>query len=515
MESLGVIHLVGLFLMCILWAVLINLLRKVWWRPRCIQRALASQGVKGPGYRFFHGNSEEISEMMDKSMSRSMELSHNILPKVFPHIHLWINIYGKNFLSWRGAKPELVITEPELIREMLNDREQFFCKTDIDKYMKKILGNGLLESEGEKWVKLRKLANKSFHAESLRNMIPTMVESVEAMLQRWREYDGKEIDAHEEFRFLMAEIISRTAFGSSYLEGQEIFKMLRQLVILSSKNAYKTRIPIIGNFSKDADDIESEKLHIQIQESIIGIVKRREKLTAGERHGFGDDFLGLHLKAHYYDSNKKNCISIEDIIDQCKTFYSAGHGTTSILLSWTILLLAIHRDWQEKAREEVLRLFGQKAPTSEGISRLKTMSMIINESLRLYPPAVYTERKTKKGAKLGNISLPENINVLVPILAVHHDPTIWGEDVNDFSPERFSGGVASATKNNNPAAFMPFSLGPRTCVGLNFAINEAKITLSMILQRYAFTLSQLYVHSPVQIVTLRPQHGIQVLLHRL
>lgn len=75
---------------------------------------------------------------------------------------------GKNFLNWRGAKPELVITEPELIRELLNDREQLFCKTDIDKYMKKLLGNGLLESEGEKWAKLRKLANKSFHAESLR-----------------------------------------------------------------------------------------------------------------------------------------------------------------------------------------------------------------------------------------------------------------------------------------------------------------------------------------------------------
>lgn len=143
------------------------------------------------------------------------------------------------------------------------------------------------------------------------------------------------------------------------------------------------------------------------------------------------------------------------------------------------------------------------------------MSMIINESLRLYPPAVYTERKTKKGAKLGNIRLPDNINVLVPILAVHHDPTIWGEDAKEFNPERFSEGVATATKNNNPSAFMPFSLGPRTCVGLNFAINEAKITLSMILQRYAFTLSKLYVHSPVQIVTLRPQHGIQVLLHPL
>lgn len=101
-------------------------------------------------------------------------------------------------------------------------------------------------------------------------------------------------------------------------------------------------------------------------------MKKREKLRRGEGESFGDDFLGLHLNAHY-DSNENDKISIDDIIDECKTFYSAGHGTTSILLSWTIFLLAIHKDWQEKARKEVLRLFGQNVPTSEGISRLKTV----------------------------------------------------------------------------------------------------------------------------------------------
>lgn len=512
MENLGIIHFLSPLLIYT-FLVLINFLLKVWWKPRWIKSALESEGIKGPPYKFFHGNSKEISQLMEKATSRSMELSHDILPKVLPHIHLWTNLYGKNFVNWQGSKAELVITEPELIRQMLNDKEQFFCKSDIDKYMKKVLGNGLLESEGEKWTKLRKLANKSFHAESLRNMFPSMIESVETMLERWRDFEGKEMDAHEEFRALMAEIISRTAFGSSYLEGQEIFKMLRELVMLSSKNAYKIRLPLISKFSKNSDDIECERIEKRIRESIIGIMKKREKLRRGEGESFGDDFLGLHLNAHY-DSNENDKISIDDIIDECKTFYSAGHGTTSILLSWTIFLLAIHKDWQEKARKEVLRLFGQNVPTSEGISRLKTMSMIINESLRLYPPAVYTERKTKKGAKLGNIKLPANINVQVPIVAVHHDPTIWGEDANLFNPERFSEGVAAATKNN-PAAFLPFSLGPRTCVGLNFAINEAKITLSMVLQRYAFTLSPVYIHSPIQIVTLRPQHGIQVVLHSL
>lgn len=140
--------------------------------------------------------------------------------------------------------------------------------------------------------------------------------------------------------------------------------------------------------------------------------------------------------------------------------------------------------------------------------------MILNESLRLYPPAIYARRTTKKGAKLGKFLLPSNLNVSIAILAVHHDPQIWGDDAHLFNPERFSQGVAGATKNN-PAAFLPFSLGPRTCVGSNFAITEAKITLSMILQRYAFTLSPSYIHSPVQMFALMPQHGVQVVLHAL
>ena len=142
------------------------------------------------------------------------------------------------------------------------------------------------------------------------------------------------------------------------------------------------------------------------------------------------------------------------------------------------------------------------------------MSMIINESLRLYPPVLAIIRKAEREVRLGKLTLPAEVLLFIPNIALHHDPQIWGEDVHLFKPERFSEGVAKATKNNMPA-FLPFGMGPRNCVGFNFATTEAKITLSMILQRYAFTLSPAYVHSPFQLLTLRPQHGVQVLLHSL
>lgn len=142
------------------------------------------------------------------------------------------------------------------------------------------------------------------------------------------------------------------------------------------------------------------------------------------------------------------------------------------------------------------------------------MNMIINETLRLYPPAIGVSRKVDKEVHLGKLILPANMLLQISSLAIHHDPQIWGEDVNDFKPERFSEGVAKATKNN-VAAYFPFGIGQRTCVGMNFAITEAKIALTMILQRYAFTLSPAYVHSPFLLITNRPQHGVQVLFHSL
>ena len=139
------------------------------------------------------------------------------------------------------------------------------------------------------------------------------------------------------------------------------------------------------------------------------------------------------------------------------------------------------------------------------------MNMIINECLRLYPPVITMTRKVEREVQLGNLTLPPNINIFMSVLALHHDPQIWGKDVHLFKPERFAQGVAKAT-NNNPAAFFPFGLGPRTCVGLNFTTNEAKLTLSMILQRYKFILSPNYVHYPADVFILTPKNGVQVIL---
>ncbi|CAL5428916.1 unnamed protein product [Camellia sinensis] len=493
--------------------VLINLFHKLWWTPIKIERMLNSQGIGGPGYRFIHGNTKEIRTMRAESISKPMDLSHQVFQRLQPHIHSWLKIYGKNFLMWNGPKAQLVITDSEFAKEILKNKEKAYIQMEIEGYLKKLLGNNsIVTSEGEKWSKLRKLGNHALHAESLKNMVPAMISSVEMMLERWKHCEGEEIEVYEEFRLLTSEVISRTAFGSSYLEGKDIFEMLTQLGIITVRNVFKIKLPVISQFWKSIDGIESEKLEEGIRDSILEIIKKRENAMA-EVGNYGTDLLGLLVKAsHDEDENKR--ITVETVIDECKAIYIAGHETTTTLLSWSVLLLAIHTDWQEEARKEVLEMFGQQHPNAEGIPRMKKMSMIINESLRLYPPIMYITKKAQRKVKLGQLTLPANINVTILILALHFDPQIWGDDVDLFKPERFSEGIAKAT-NNNPGVYLPFGFGQRSCVGMNFAINETKIALSMILQRYAFTLSPTYSHSPVQLLTVRPQHGIQVKLHPL
>ncbi|KAK9085235.1 hypothetical protein Sjap_025646 [Stephania japonica] len=199
----------------------------------------------------------------------------------------------------------------------------------------------------------------------------------------------------------------------------------------------------------------------------------------------------------------------QDLLFQSSQFaYIPGQETTATLLLWTIVLLSMHQEWQEHAREEVLRAFEKNQPDFDGLSHLKLMSMILYEVLRLYPPFPLLTRFTSKKAKLGEITFPQGVQVGLPILLIHHDRDLWGEDVGEFNPTRFSGGISKATKNK--VSYFPFGWGPQICIGLQFALIEVKIALTMILQRFYFKLSPTYVHAPHAVLTLQPQHGAPI-----
>ncbi|XP_028058844.1 cytochrome P450 CYP749A22-like [Camellia sinensis] len=170
-------------------------------------------------------------------------------------------------------------------------------------------------------------------------MVPAMTASVETMLERWRHREGKAIEVYEEFKLLTSEIISRTAFGSSYLEGKNIFDMLIKLSTIISRNEFKIRFPGIGKFVKSNDDTESDRIEHAIRDLIITMIqKREEKVAQGKSDNYGSDFLGSLIK-FYHDADDNSNISIDTMIDECKIFYIAGQETTNGLLAWSIFLL--------------------------------------------------------------------------------------------------------------------------------------------------------------------------------
>ncbi|CAI0390334.1 unnamed protein product [Linum tenue] len=178
---------------------------RLWWTPIRAQSKMRAQGIKGPSYRFIHGNTKEINLMSIEAAKQTMELSHHILPRLQPHIYSWIKLYEKIFMQWHGTRSQLVVTELELIKEVLNNKDGTYEKTHFHNFIRVLLGDGLVLSRGDKWLKMRKLANHAFHGESLKGMVPTMIASVEMRLERWKNNHGgknKEIDAFQEFKIL-------------------------------------------------------------------------------------------------------------------------------------------------------------------------------------------------------------------------------------------------------------------------------------------------------------------------
>ncbi|XP_068648996.1 cytochrome P450 734A1-like [Aristolochia californica] len=498
----------------------------LWWRPRRIEEHFAKQGIRGPPYRLFIGNVKEIVGLMLKASSQPMPLSHNILPRVLSFYHHWKKIYGGTFLVWFGPTARLTVADPDLIREIFGSNSEFYEKNESHPLVRQLEGDGLLSLKGEKWAYHRKIISPTFHMENLKLLIPVMGKTVVELTEKWSAMSNNgevEVEVSDWFQTVTEDVITRTAFGSSYEDGKAVFGLQAKQMVLAAEAFRNVFIPGF-RFLPTRQNMSSWKLDKEIKSSLVKLIGRRGKENPSSGGGGGcspRDFLGLMIGAgpastsRWTEAAKKaRTITVQDIVEECKTFFFAGKQTTSNMLTWTTVLLAMHTDWQDRAREEVLHVCGSRdIPTRDHIPKLKTLGMILNESLRLYPPAVATIRRAKADVELGPHKIPKGTELLIPILAVHHDPALWGKDAAEFNPARFSDGAARAARH--PMAFIPFGLGARTCIGQNLALLQAKLVLAIMLQRFSFTLAPKYRHAPTVLMLLYPQHGAPVVFRRL
>ncbi|KAG9447488.1 hypothetical protein H6P81_013616 [Aristolochia fimbriata] len=515
----------GVAVLCLCFVTWVSrVVYSIWWKPMKLERLLRKQGIVGPPHKLIYGNLNEIAAENHKARSEPMPFSHNIVTRVAPYLQHSAEKYGKLFVIWFGTHPRVTLFDPDLIREVLSNKFGHFEKPKANPFVKLFVG-GLAIHEGEKWAKHRRIINPAFHVEKIKRMLPSFSASCEELITKWQKVMDPdhgcscEVNVWPELQQLTGDVISRSAFGSNYKEGNRIFKLQSEQAALMMQAANSIYFPGF-QYVPTKKNLRRKEIDREVRTLLTGIIKKKEKaMKMGE--SATDDLLGLLIETNLKESDidveggKSKRLTVEDVIEECKLFYFAGQETTSVLLTWTMIVLSVHSDWQARAREEVLQIFGKNKPDYDGLSRLKIVSMILYEVLRLYPPVVNLIRTpVRREMKIGGgITIPTGVQLCLPILLVHHDKEIWGEDADEFNPERFSKGVSNASKYQT--AFVPFGWGPRICIGQNFALTEAKLALSMILQNFWFELSPAYVHAPFSVVTIQPQHGAQINLHRI
>ncbi|XP_043700981.1 cytochrome P450 CYP72A219-like [Telopea speciosissima] len=355
----------------------------------------------------------------------------------------------------------------------------------------------------------------------LKEMLPAFYTSCCELVNKWESMVASkgfgELDVWLELKNFTADVISRAGFGSNYEEGMKIFQLQTEQAELLIQAASSLYIPG-SRFIPTQRNRRMKEIDREVQARLRRIINKRMMAREMEEAS-KNDLLGILLESNSIETKElgksKNAgLSMEEVVGECKLFYFAGQETTAVLLTWTMILLSMHQDWQSRARKEVLQVFEDNKPTFDGLNNLKIVTMVLYEVLRLYPAAPMLNRFTYKEMKLGDITFPEGVWLTLPEIVVHRDRELWGEDAEEFNPERFSGGILKASKNQ-VISFFPFGWGPRICIGQNFSLIEAKMAMAMILKHFWFELSPSYAHAPYTVVTLQPQYGAPIILHKL
>ncbi|GMI71585.1 cytochrome P450, family 715, subfamily A, polypeptide 1 [Hibiscus trionum] len=497
----------------------LRVLFSFWVLPIRAYRKIKKNGFCGPTPTFPVGNITEMKSSKnvdDSSLGFSAIISHDIHSTVFPYFANWQNTHGKVFIYWLGTEPFLYIADPDFLKKMSSGvLGKSWGKPMVFKRDRKpMFGSGLVMVEGDDWVRHRHVITPAFSPPNLKAMASSMVEPATMMLNKWTTLISSgepEIDVEREITTTAGEIIARTSFGLSNRKGSEMYEKLRAMQItLFNSNRY-VGVP----FSKWLclkKNLEASKLGKEIDQLLLSIIDARTKSWDGNPQ---KDLLGLLMEGSHIDGRAGKSLSTRELVDECKTFFFGGHETTALALTWTLLLLALHPQWQEQLREEIREVIGDDDDIDfTRLSGLKKMEWVMKEVLRLYSPAPNAQRQAREDIKVDDLIIPNGTNIWIDVVGMHHDPALWGADVNEFRPERFKDdNLYGGCKHK--MGFLPFGFGGRMCVGRNLTMMEYKVVLTLMLRRFSFSTSPNYRHSPSILLSLRPKHGLPLMVQPL
>jgi cytochrome P450 len=393
--------------------------------------------------------------------------------------------------------PVYLVSHPDQIEEVLVTQNRNFIK---DKGLRlrpgrRLFGNGLLTSEGEFWIRQRRLAQPAFHRERIAAYGEVMVAYTERMLDEWRA--GEARDFHQDMMRLTLEIVAKTLFDAEAAdEADEVSQALE--AVQEQFSAQGSLSQLLGNFLPTPSYLRFQKAVKRLDEIIYRIIEQHR----GQQTG---DLLSLLLEAQDEDGSQ---MTDRQLRDEAITLFLAGHETTALALSWTCYLLGQHPAAEEQLVAELEEVLGDRAPGVADLPRLRYTEMIVKEARRLYPPAWGIGREALESCAIGGYRVPAGAQVMMCQWIVHRDPRYFDEP-EAFRPERWADDLA---KRLPKYAYFPFGGGPRLCIGNSLATMEATLILATIAQQFQLTLLPEHPVTLLPSITLRPKEGVKVRL---
>jgi cytochrome P450 len=395
-----------------------------------------------------------------------------------------------------GKFRSLFINHPDLIEDVLVNNSRKYLKGRILRANKYLFGEGLLTSEGDFWLRQRRLAQPAFHRARVNAYAATMAEYAEQLIASWQ--NGEERDIHEEMMQLALRIVSKTLFDADVTrDAKEIGETLDVLLQIAANFGRTILVPL---WVPSPRNIRA-KLGIKRLEKVIYRIIA-ERRANGRDTG---DLLSILLQAQDEDGTHMNDRQLRD---ETITLFLAGHETTANTLAWTWWLLAQNTAVEKRFHEELDGVLGGRAPEVDDLPKLAFLNNVLTESLRLYPTAWGMARLAAEEHEIAGYPVRRGYGVAFAQWVIHRDAR-WFDAPLEFRPERWENGLA---KQIPRFAYFPFGGGPRQCIGNTFALMEASIVLATIGQKFRFRLVPDHKVTPLASITLRPKDGIQVTL---
>ena len=400
-------------------------------------------------------------------------------------------------VSGKTGKRWHMVVDPAAIREMLLDRLDDYPKSLVTKnLLKPAIGESLFIAEGAHWRWQRRAAAPVFSPRNMLNLAPIMTAAAERSCDRIAAAGPRAINMLDEMVTTTFDVISDVTFsGGDTFDRDAVHHAIDDYIAQAGKISL---FDVLGlpDWVPRPDRILSGKALKEMKQIADTAIEARAK----RGHDGTPDLLDLLLEG--VDPKTKRQMNTAELRDNLLTFIVAGHETTALTLSWSLYLMGFDQDAQDKARAEAQSVLQGRAATGDDVENLPYIRQIIDEALRLYPPAGMISRTAQKPDTLGGREIRPGDTVIIPIYALGRHEQLW-DDPDAFKPERFED-----RKSIDRYAYLPFGDGPRICIGASFALQEAVIILATLLSRFKFTAVKGKDPEPVMILTLRPDGGV-------